>query len=73
MPRLQTRSSADQDLCTLLRRHGTLALDDIVLLLNEHTWSQIFLAIDRLSRSGSITVTMQEHDYVVSSRLEPSL
>jgi hypothetical protein len=37
-----------------LQEHGGCSLDELGALLPGTNWSQLFLAIDRLSRSGAI-------------------
>lgn len=46
----------DQQIIETLREHGGVHLDDLV---NRHPaagWSSVFLAVDRLSRSGQIVL-----------------
>ncbi len=41
-------------------------LDDLVLSLPELTWNQVFLEVDRLSRTGQVRVTaLGEGTYVI--------
>jgi hypothetical protein len=41
-------------------------LDDLVLSLPELTWNQVFLEVDRLSRTGQVRVTaMGEGTYAI--------
>jgi hypothetical protein len=42
----------------IVRMPGT-ALDDIVLECPDLSWNQVFLAIDRLTRRGSVRLTPQ--------------
>lgn len=43
----------------IVRSPGTV-LDDIVLQCRGLTWNQVFLAIDRLSREGVLTIYPKE-------------
>lgn len=45
-----------QTLEVIIRSPGTM-VDDVVFQCPDLTWNQIFLAIDRLSREGAVTVT----------------
>lgn len=54
-----------------LARVGTCTLDELVALLPGYSWAQVFAAVDRLTREG--TVTLQHPDplrYILS--LAPS-
>ncbi len=48
--------SAEQSLVNALGTRGTATLDELVDALPQHTWNQIFLAVDRLSRNGTLTI-----------------
>ncbi|HSN05065.1 MAG TPA: hypothetical protein VLS44_08770 [Nitrospira sp.] len=37
-----------------LARHGTCSLDELADLLPDYSWSQVFDAVDRLTREGSV-------------------
>jgi len=39
-----------------LARVGTCSLDELVILLPGHSWAQVFAAVDRLSREGTIAL-----------------
>jgi hypothetical protein len=53
---VQEKPSIDDWLLSALQQHGTQTLDQIGTLLPEANWAQVFLAIDRLSRSGKIAL-----------------
>jgi hypothetical protein len=48
--------SMEEWLLDALQRHGMQTLDQLGLLLPAGNWAQLFLALDRLSRSGSIVL-----------------
>lgn len=50
------KPSIDEWIVGVLQQHGTQTLDQIGKLLPEVNWAQLFLAIDRLSRSGKISL-----------------
>ncbi len=37
-----------------LRSGGPCCLDDVVMRLPNHSWGEIFLAVDRMSRDGRV-------------------
>ena len=49
-------TSSQQALELIIRSPGAMA-DDVVFQCPDLTWNQIFLAIDRLSREGTLTLT----------------
>ncbi len=53
---IQEKPSIDEWVLSVLQQHGTQTLDQIGKLLPEVNWAQLFLAIDRLSRSGKISL-----------------
>ena len=53
---LQEWPSMEEWLLETLQRHGMQTLDQLGLLLPAGNWAQLFLALDRLSRSGSIVL-----------------
>ena len=50
------RPSLDEWVIAVLQQRGTQTLDKLGKLLPEANWAQLFLAIDRLSRSGKISL-----------------
>jgi len=46
----------DQQIIETLRKHGDVHLDDLVHRHQAAGWSSVFLAVDRLSRSGQIVL-----------------
>jgi hypothetical protein len=62
------RDETDERILDFLRRHGTHSLDELSVVLPEVGWSRVFLAIDRLSREGKVTIgPPQRGDYQVSA------
>lgn len=53
---VQEKPSIDEWVLSALHQHGTQTLDQMSKLLPEINWAQLFLAIDRLSRSGKISL-----------------
>jgi hypothetical protein len=53
---VQEKPSIDEWVLSTLQQHGTQTLDQIGKLLPEVNWAQLFLAIDRLSRAGKISL-----------------
>jgi hypothetical protein len=42
-----------------LARVGSCSLDELVALLPEYSWAQVFSAADRLTRDGTVTLMHQ--------------
>jgi hypothetical protein len=51
---------------TILEREGTLRLDQIIARLPELSWSQVFRAVDNLSRRGVILLRRRGFEYELS-------
>ena len=51
---LQESDSMEEWVVSVLLEHGMQTLDQLGLLLPAGRWAQLFLALDRLSRSGRI-------------------
>ncbi|THJ25354.1 MAG: hypothetical protein CAF45_001400 [Nitrospira sp. CG24E] len=56
---MQVQQSADLRVMEVVVRSPGTALDDIVLECPDLTWNQVFIAIDRLSREGSLKLTLK--------------
>lgn len=44
-----------------------IGLDALVILLPDFSWNQIFHAVDRLARSGEVTLRRHRSDYTLFS------
>ena len=53
---VQVKLLSDEWVLAVFQKHGTQTLDQMGKLLPEMNWTQLFLAIDRLSRSGKISL-----------------
>ena len=53
---VQEKPSIDEWVLGALQQYGTQTLDQMGTLLPETNWGQLFLAVDRLSRSGKISL-----------------
>ena len=53
---VQEKPSIEDWILGALQQHGTQTLDQMGTLLPEANWAQLFLAIDRLKRSGRISL-----------------
>ena len=50
-----------------LGRRGLCTFNELVAALPGHTWNQVFMAVDQLSRDGHILLGRQgQFDYVIS-------
>jgi hypothetical protein len=70
---VQEKPSIDEWVLGALQQHGTQTLDQMGTLLPETNWAQLFLAVDRLSRSGKISLWSPGFgDYLITvNRTEP--
>jgi len=55
---LQERTVTDQVMEAVAHHPGCL-MEEVILACPELTWNQIFLEVDRLSRSGRVHVTLE--------------
>lgn len=49
-------ADADEAVLNMLQRYEVLMMDDLIAERPDFSWSQLFLAIDRLSRKNLITL-----------------
>jgi hypothetical protein len=64
---VQEKPSIDEWILGALQQHGTQTLDQMGKLLPEMNWAQLFLAIDRLSRAGKISLWLPGFgDYLIT-------
>jgi hypothetical protein len=73
-PRLvEDRRSVDEYIIELLRQKGAQTLDHLGASLPNVNWARLFLAIDRLSRTGIIAIAPpQQGEYLISLTSDPS-
>lgn len=55
-----------------LEEDAVIGLDALIQLLSEHSWNQVFHAVDRLARDGSIVLRRHGHDYMLFSTAYPT-
>ena len=48
----------DQQILETLRKCGGVGLDELVVCLGTAGWPSVFLAVDRLSRSGQLSLRL---------------
>lgn len=67
------KPSVDEWVLGAVHENGTLTLDQIGKLLSQVSWAQLFLAIDRLSRTGQISLwSPRGGDYLITvNRRQP--
>ncbi len=54
---MPTHFTADHHILEIIIRSPGTAFDEVALQCPNLTWNQVFLAIDRLSREGAVTLT----------------
>jgi hypothetical protein len=66
---LQRKAVVEERVLQVLHQQGRQTLDQLGTLLPDINWSQLFLAIDRMSRSGRISLRwMGSGDYLISTK-----
>jgi len=51
-----------------LQRSGTCTFEELVSALPGHSWSEVFLAVDQLSRDGRLLLKRQgRFDYLITT------
>jgi hypothetical protein len=66
-------ASVEESVLDLLQRTGPCSLDDLVVHLPNYCWSQVFLAVDRMSREDLLRVRrLTSSTYFVALSLRPS-
>ena len=64
----ETAPSVDVVICRELAGIGPCTFDELAHRLSTYSWAQVFSAVDRLSRQGTISVSRTRGvDYVVSN------
>lgn len=64
----ETTPSVDLVICRELAGIGPCTFDELAHRLSTYSWAQVFSAVDRLSRQGTISVSRTRGvDYVVSN------
>jgi len=65
----ETASSVDLVICREITSVGSCTFDELVHRLPIYSWAQVFSAVDRLSRQGTLSVSrIRGADYVVNHR-----
>lgn len=62
--------SADRLEDAILRHideQAVIGLDALAILLPEYSWSQVFHAVDRMARRGSVTLRRHRSEYTLFS------
>lgn len=63
----QSAESLEHRILAYIDEEAVVGLDALIELLPRHSWSQIFNAVDRLTRLGKITLRRHGFDYTVFS------
>ncbi|MGZ8365738.1 MAG: hypothetical protein ACXW37_05155 [Nitrospira sp.] len=65
----KTTPSVDRVIYRKVDGIGPCTFDELVRQLSTYSWAQVFSAVDRLSRKGTISVSRTRGvDYVISNR-----
>ena len=60
-------STTEDDLLALIDEQAVVGLDTLMTLLPQYSWSQVFHAVDRLARRGSVTLRRHRSEYTLFS------
>ena len=55
-----------------LEEEAVIGLDALIQMLPEYSWNQVFQAVDRLARHGSIVLRRHRYDYTLFSTAYPA-
>ena len=53
---IHTDTSVEDSVVEVLERSGPCSMDDLVRQLTEHGWSDVFAAVDQMSRDGRLVL-----------------
>jgi hypothetical protein len=60
-------ATLEQTILDRLEEETVIGLDELVKMLPQYTWNQIFHAVDQLTRFGKIVLRRHRYDYTVFS------
>jgi hypothetical protein len=60
-------ATLEQTILDRLEEEIVIGLDELVEMLPQYTWNQIFHAVDQLARFGKIVLRRHRYDYTVFS------
>lgn len=58
----------EQTILDRLEEETVLGLDELIEMLPQYSWNQIFHAVDRLARLGQIVLRRHRYDYTLFSK-----
>lgn len=67
-PACSSAASLDVQILGHISEQDVVSLDALVSLMPEHTWNQIFHAVDRLARCGKIVLRRHRFEYTIFSK-----
>ena len=72
-PAVQHRVESLKDhILDRLEEDAVIGLDALIQMLPEYSWNQVFHAVDRLARDGSIVLRRHRYDYTLFSTAYPA-
>jgi hypothetical protein len=60
-------ATLEQTILDRVEEETVIGLDELVEMLPQYTWNQIFHAVDQLARFGKIVLRRHRYDYTVFS------
>lgn len=66
-PPLYQSYALEQAILDYIDEEAVVGLDSLIALLPQYSWSQVFHAVDRLARRGTIVLRRHHFDYTLFS------
>jgi hypothetical protein len=63
---MHRQTCAIDQVLACIRSHPGCTLDELTQYLQDLTWSEVFLEVDRLSRSGDVRLTQSGFDFIAT-------
>jgi len=63
----QSVDNLEREILAQIEEQDVVSLDALIALLPQHSWSQIFHAVDSLARCGKIVLRRHRFDYTLFS------
>jgi hypothetical protein len=69
---LASRDTLEAHIVARVNEDAVIGLDALVQMLPDHSWNQIFHAVDQLAREGRIVLRRHRYDYTLFSTAYPA-
>jgi hypothetical protein len=65
---LRSDDTAEKQILEVVRTHPDCTLEELTQYLQELSWSEVFLEVDRLSRSGQLLLNQTGAGFITTLR-----